>query len=484
MLLLILAQLITACYPPPLDAQPAAAVLAANRAAPLPAAAVTPLPTRPIYQPGELVDYIAQTGDTLPALALRFNTTLREIRQANPNIPQDATTMPPGMPMKIPIYYEPFWGSSYEIIPDSLYVNGPAQLKFDPLGFVKSQPGWFKEYEFFTGTRTQKGGELVAQVASDYSISPRLLLAIIEFHTGALTNPQRPYPEPDYPLGIANASYKGLYRQLTWLANSLNNGYYAWRQGTLKDFDLKDGRIQRLDPWINASTAALQAYFSKIFNPDEFNQAISRDGLAKTYSKLFGDPWANETPHIPVNLRQPDLKFPFLPGHTWSFTGGPHTGYGDGEPFSAVDFAPPTVVGGCSWTNEYATALADGVIVRSEPAVDVLDLDGDGNEQTGWVIFYLHLAAKDQAPLGARLRAGDPVGHPSCEGGRATGTHVHIARKYNGEWIPADGMLAFNLEGWVVNRGSQAYEGTLTRVGQTVTACACTNQSAQVRAGD
>ena len=75
------------------------------------------------------MDYIAQTGDTLPALAYRFNTTEREIREANPNIPAEVTTMPPGMPMKIPIYYEPFWGSPYEILPDSLFVNGPAQRR-------------------------------------------------------------------------------------------------------------------------------------------------------------------------------------------------------------------------------------------------------------------------------------------------------------------------------------------------------------------
>lgn len=32
--------------------------------------------------------------------------------------------MPPGMPMKIPIYYLPFWSSSYKVLPDSLFVNG------------------------------------------------------------------------------------------------------------------------------------------------------------------------------------------------------------------------------------------------------------------------------------------------------------------------------------------------------------------------
>ena len=445
---------------------------------------MTPLPTRPIYQPGQLVDYLAQTGDTLPALAARFNTTQREIRAANPQIPQDVTTMPPGMPMKIPIYYQPFWGSSYEILPDSLFINGPAQQNFDPVSFVKSQPGWFKNYSFFTGDRPHTGGELVAQIAVDYSLSPRLLLALIEYQAGVLSTPTMPTPESDYPLGYANANNKGIYRQLLWAANALNEYYYAWRQGTLKEFELKDGRLQRLDPWINASTAALQRYFSGISAPERFNQAISEQGLASTYARLFGDPWANLTPHIPVNLRQPDLRFPFLPGRTWAYTGGPHTGWGEGEPLAAIDFAPPTVAGGCSSTNEYATALADGVIARVDPAVAVLDLDGDGDERTGWVIFYLHLAAQDMVQVGARLRAGDPVGHPSCEGGRATGTHVHIARKYNGEWLPADGVLPFNLEGYQVARGTVPYEGTLTRIGRVVRACTCSDQASHVTAGN
>jgi LysM repeat protein len=70
------------------------------------------------------VDYIAQSGDTLPLLALRFNTTVEEILQANGFIPQSATTMPPGMPMKIPIYYLPFWGSPDQVLPDSLLSTG------------------------------------------------------------------------------------------------------------------------------------------------------------------------------------------------------------------------------------------------------------------------------------------------------------------------------------------------------------------------
>ncbi len=81
--------------------------------------------------------------------------------------------------------------------------------------------------------------------------------------------------------------------------------------------------------------------------------------------------------------------------------------------------------------------------MRSSPDGLALDLDGDGDERTGWVIFYLHLSAASRAPAGKQLHVGDMIGYPSCQGGElVTGTHVHIARKYNGEWILADGAAA------------------------------------------
>ena len=86
----------------------------------------TAIPTRPFYTPGQLVDYIAQTGDTVPALASRFNTTIAEITAANPIIPPDATTMPPGLPMKIPIYYRSLWGTSLR--PSRIMLLSMAQL--------------------------------------------------------------------------------------------------------------------------------------------------------------------------------------------------------------------------------------------------------------------------------------------------------------------------------------------------------------------
>ncbi len=209
---------------------------------------------------------------------------------------------------------------------------------------------------------------------------------------------------------------------------------------------------------------------------------LDRDGLARVYRTLFGDPWADPVTLIPGSLQQPALQFPFVIGHLWAYTGGPHTGWGSGQPLSAIDFAPASDTTGCYIVekDQYATAMADGLILRSDIDGTVIDLDKDGDERTGWVLYYLHLATNGRVPLGKEVKAGEPIGYPSCEGGHVTGTHVHIARKYNGEWILADGPLAFNLEGWVVHNGPQEYEGTLTRGAGLVIACQCSDYQSQI----
>ena len=441
-----------------------------------------PAPTsgRPEYAPGELVDYTAQSGDTIPALAKRFNTTIKEIMEANPIIPNDATTMPQGLPMKIPIYYLPLWGTEFQSIPDYAFVNGPDQIGFSTSAFVADSNGWLKNYRVYAGDENRSGAEMIDYVAMNYSISPRLLLALLEFQTGALTQPNA--PPGRYVLGLRRSFYDGVYLQLVLAANTLNNGYYAWRTGEMTELELLDETILRPDPWQNAGSVALQYYFSRIYSGDRFYGSIGPEGLARTYKNLFGDPWADSIIGMPGSLQQPVLQFPFQSGQVWAYTGGPHTGWGTGEPFTAIDFAPGSESTGCvtAAPDHFATAMADGLVVRSDIDGTIIDLDKDGDERTGWVLYYLHLATHGRVPVGREVKAGDPVGYPSCEGGHVTGTHVHIARKFNGEWILADGPLAFNLEGWVAHDGNQAYQGTLTRGGLSVRACDCSDAPSQI----
>ena len=291
----------------------------------------TPFPTRPGYAPGELVDYIAQTGDTLPALAVRFNTTVDEILEANDFIPPGATTMPPGMPMRIPIYFEPFWGSPYQIIPDSLFINGPSQVEFDTQAFVESQPGWLKTHTQYAAGTNRNGAEIVDYVAENFSLSPQILLALLDYQLGALSKPDFPQTvDAVYPLGYEEQFHKGLYLQLVWAADMLNNGYYGWRTTNLTSLDLPDGTLENIDPWQNAATVALKYYFAMNFEVNEYLFATGSEGIARNFRDLFGDPWVEVTPHLPGSLAQPELLLPFEGGKTWAYTGGPHTGWGTG----------------------------------------------------------------------------------------------------------------------------------------------------------
>lgn len=445
---------------------------------------VTPFPTRPAYEPGALVDYVAQTGDSLPALAARFNTTVEEILKANTFIPSNATTMPPGMPMKIPIYYQPFWGTSYQIIPDSLFINGPAQRGFNSSEFVANYPGWLNRYSGYASGEQRTGAEMVDLIALNYSVSPRLLLGLLEYQSGALSEPDVPEAVGEYFLGNRDIRRRGLYMQLMWAANTLNNSYYAWRNGELTSFEHRDGRLERPDPWQNAATVALQYYFSLSPDSQAYAKAIGQDGFAQVYRNLFGDPWSGIEAHIPGSLIQPEMKLPFRSGVEWALTGGPHTNWGSGQPYTSLDFAPGALTGGCTPTEEWTTAVAPGIVARSEPGTVVLDLDGDSDERTGWIVFYFHVGTEGRAPIGTQVQTGDPLGHPSCEGGKTTGTHVHIARKYNGEWIPAEGVLAFNLEGWVAFNGAIPYKGGLKRNTQIITANESSDTSSHIYAGD
>ena len=451
----------SACSPEPVATVPAS--LPAPSATPAASAdTATPLPTRSFSEPGQIMDYAIQSGDTLEAVAVHFNTTVQDIRKNNPGLPEKTTTLVPGRILKVPLYYASFTGTPFHMFPASEVVAGPAAPDFGGREFVESSPGYLKTYSEFVFSHLLTGWEIVATVSRDFSVNPRLLLALLEYRSGAVSRNDQGDALKAYPLGSTDITDVGLGMQLSWAAEMLNEGYYGWRTGRLKDLELADGRLSRPDPWQNAGTVAVQYLLSRWFGQADFDQAAGPDGFVRTYARMFGDPFAYAIELMPGNLEQPEMQLPFEPNKIWTYTGGPHPVWGHGLPWAAVDFAPPSAEHGCAPSPEWVTAVAAGLVIRSGPATVVLDLDYDGNEHTGWIVFYYHMAENDRAAMGTRVAAGDPIGHPSCEGGTATGTHAHMARRYNGEWIPAGGPLAFNLSKWIVGYGETAYQGTLS----------------------
>jgi murein DD-endopeptidase MepM/ murein hydrolase activator NlpD len=401
-----------------------------------------------------------------------------------------ADTLHVGQVLLIPLPADQAYGPALKLLPDSEFVYGPGAVSFDIRGFVESQPGFLAAYaedvpgvyiDNVVPSATLTGAEIVQLTAQRYSVNPKLLLAVIEYQSGWLTQPRPRDNTLTYPLRRVEPGREGLFRQLSWAANQLNFGYYAWRANGLVSLGFNDHSIKIIAPGLNAGTVSVQHYFSKIVGPDEWTRAVSPEGFALTYRALFGNPFTYAfEPLLPPDLLQPPLALPFESGKVWAFTGGPHGGWDTGSGWAALDFAPPAETQGCTPSDEWVTAAAPGLIVRSEYGAVLQDLDGDGDEGTGWVLFYMHIEARDRAALGARLNAGDRVGHPSCEGGVSNGTHVHFARKYNGEWIPADGPIPFVLDGWLSAGLGREYDGTLTHGATTIEACDCRAETNEI----
>jgi LasA protease len=443
----------------------------------------TPIPTRTPFGPGTLFTYTVQTGDTVVAIAAHFNTSPDEVLSANPGLPPTAT-LPSGVTITVPAYYFALGGPAFQIIPDSEFVYGPADEGFDLGAYIQSQPGFLRTQSAYAAQRQRTCAETLQYVAEQYSINPKLLLALLEWRSGALSQADAPAETVDNPLGLAKND-TGFYLQTLWAAEQLSIGYYGWRSGTLTALTLTDGYRVRVDMYQNAATVGVEYLLAQLFGHNDFEKVSGPDGFAATYYRLWGNPYAHGAPPdvIPGNLAQPPLALPFAARETWSLTGGPHPGWGSYLPWSALDFAPMGV-SKCTESNQWDTASAPGVIVRSDDNAVVLDLDGDGFEETGWVLFYFHVAALDHIAAGTHVNTGDPLGHPSCEGGQATGTHLHIARKYNGEWIPAGGIVPgvvpFNLGGWTAEAGNVPYSGRLTRIGAWVEANTTTTEQNRV----
>ncbi|MBN2086605.1 MAG: LysM peptidoglycan-binding domain-containing protein [Anaerolineales bacterium] len=461
----------------PMPASPTSSATAAavETRASVPLPSVTPRPTNtfphtPTLHPRATplpMGYLSQAGDTLRTIAIRFGVVPSDIQAVSgESLPVDVL-LEPGTQLIIPVSLTDMSDSTH-LFPDSAIVYSPAFANFDPIEYVHAQGGYLSSY-IQGGGDIANGAEILRQIAFNNSFSPKLLMALIEYESGWITQASPPSETLKYPLGNRDPNAMGLTAQLIWATNILSIGYYGWRDASVLELGFADGGRLRLAPDLNAGTVAILNYFSRTTSGiEEWQQAV--EDFCGVYQRLFGNPFDEAVePLYTSDLPLYEMELPFYKGQQWAYTGGPHGAWERDGARAALDFAP-TDAPNCGVSPSWTTASAAGLIVRSIGHVVVIDLDGDGYEQTGWNILYLHIADKDHILNGTRVETDDRLGHPSCEGGIATGTHIHIARKYNGEWMLAGGPVPFVLSGWVAAAGEKPYEGTLERDGYVVIA--------------
>lgn len=419
--------------------------------------------------------YYTQSGDWLPAVAVRFGVDVNAI--TSPKILPENGLLDPGTLLIIPdtLDRSVSFTSALPLLPDNEFIFSATALDFDVPTYVREAGGYLSTYREYLGTTAwTSGAKEIERLAYENSVNPRLLLAILDYESRWVRGKPENEFRIDFPLGYENFRNKGMFMQLVWAINQLSTGYYDWRAGRITELTFRDGNKVRIDPGLNAGTVALMYYFSRLHSYNEWLRSMDQtSGFVSYYQNMFGDPWSRaETigPIFPPGLSQPEMSLPFERQSAWAFTSGPHGAWEHDGPMAAVDFAPGSAKSGCTDSLKWILSAAPGLVVRSGNGVVVVDMDGDGSEQTGWTILYLHVANLHRIPKGQWVEQDDHIGHPSCEGGVSTGTHLHFARKYNGEWVIADGPLPMTLSGWRVFAGDSPYKGKLVKGDRVITA--------------
>lgn len=447
------------------------------------------LPTHPAFRLAEIpeprseeISYSIVSGDTISALANLYQVPVSAIVERNQL--KNPETIQIGQALIIPAIEPEGLEIADLIISDQEIIYGPSA--FEPENFLAAYPrnilsGYIestptpmptqdgdKEIISTPDFTPRSGIEILKEVALENSINPRVLIALMEYQTQTISN--------EKPKMLLNESYIGalgwrtsLDHQLSWTANTLNYGFYQWKNNRLNQWILADDSVIAVDPSVNAGTAALQYLFSKLYGKEDWLKAIGPDGFRMTFESLFGANNDASWTLIDEPKNNPQLTLPFAPDEDWYYSSGPHYGWANGSPWSAVDFVPGDAIG-CSRSDYQVTAAADGLVIYSDNGLVVVDLDFDGDVRTGWLHLYLHVGERDRVKTGARLKQGDFIGHASCEGGFSSGTHLHFARRYNGQWVPIDADHPLILSGFEVFSTGDVYDGYLVKDDQVVEA--------------
>ena len=172
-----------------------------------------------------------------------------------------------------------------------------------------------------------------------------------------------------------------------------------------------------------------------------------------------------------------ELRLPWSAGETWYLTSGPHSANR-----SALDFAPPNLDprtgklyadpcsrkrGDAYWVRAAADGYFTAVLRKGCPCVQIQHDDGTTTN-------YFHLRRSSVKRLGYKVgdpvRAGQALGHPSCEVGPrrcgathpASGVHVHFHRTNaaTAARLPADRAV---LSGWTVKSVGRKRDGIMIK---------------------
>jgi len=369
--------LVAAASMAPATAKPSPTPPAGLAGAGLPAQRPTPYPAHP----GPAYAYDARAGDTLDGLAGRFGVAAGQITSDLP-LPTQGH-LPAGQRLWIP-HVLGSTSAAEILLPDSELLYSPAASDFDVRDFVDRAGGHLSRYrETREDGAELDGATIVQRVSAELSVNPRLLLALLEVRSHWLYGGPPDAAQGENPFGFDIPERSGLYQETKIAATQLNLAFYGWRAGTFTEIRFSNGESLRLDPRLNAGSAALLHFFALFSEPDAWEESLyAPGGFPTRYEQMFGSPWARAAavePLLAPHLAQPVLELPFSPGERWSLTAGPHQAWNYGTPRGALDFSPITGGLPCDVSPAWAALeMAEAVIFDKRKILPVcVKLEGE-----------------------------------------------------------------------------------------------------------
>ena len=298
--------------------------------------------------------------------------------------------------------------------------------------------------------------EVISHWAGYSSISPRVLLTLIDLQSQLISQPDLALLQQ--PLaGLSNAD--SFSAQLQDVADQLATRLYQ-REATVSEF--------------SAAPAAALSYLFETDNsqgPQVLQQQADKLAeFTQRYQQLFAEVYQPAPERRAADSSTQDLntlagpangflQFPFPLGQSWH-VGGAHTNTGSGNyPMSSLDMS----IGG-GWgsnqSNTWVAASAAGSFKRHSSCFAEVVHSG------GWSTTYYHLM-NIQYNTGATVSKNTKIANPAnskpqalCNGGASTGPHQHWSLKQNGSWTHLNGVY---VSGWQITATGTSYDTNCSR---------------------
>lgn len=309
--------------------------------------------------------------------------------------------------------------------------------------------------------------EHISHWAGYSSISPRVLLALMEQQSGVLRNANLSAQQLAQPFAKLSAK-QDFAGQLQDVADQLATRLYQEPQHPGAS-EFSSAQTPSALDFLFESVGPQTPAESLLESQAQQHTAIANQ-FGQIYRQLFAEDFAagdrqaeqRVSPNEPVTMAGPAngfLQFPFPLGQSWH-VGGAHTNTGSGNyPMSSLDMSQ-----GGGWgsnqSGRWVAASAAGSFKRHSSCFAEVVHSG------GWSTTYYHLM-NIQYNTGANVSKNTKIANPAntkaqalCNGGASTGPHQHWSLKQNGSWTHLNGVY---VSGWRITATGSSYDTNCSR---------------------